>query len=249
MSPETRQTSIQSPIQIERYFKRFSLRQRLEHLVLLLCVGVLLATGLPQKYRSMSWSLSLLSSPERLERLQTIHHIAAVGLTLLGLYLAIRTVVLLFQKKLSGDMLPVVQDLRDAGQMLRYLFFLTENKPKFGKYNFEQKFTYWFLFFSIGLMVVSGFLIWFPIFFTRLLPGGIIPAALHSHSTEAVVTGVFILIWHFYHVHIERLNLSVFSGKLSDTDMRSYHAREYERLVNEANLKGNEVSLDTGEKP
>jgi len=103
----------------------------------------------------------------------------------------------------------------------------------FGKYNFEQKFTYWFLFFGIGIMVVSGFVLWFPAFFTRILPGGIIPAAKLAHSTEAIVAAIFVLIWHFYHVHAERLNLSIFTGRLNEQDMRAFHTSEFERLTGE----------------
>jgi hypothetical protein len=42
---------------------------------------------------------------------------------------------------------------------------------------------------------------------------------------------VFIVIWHVYHVHIERLNLSMFTGRLSEDEMRVFHEKEYERLA------------------
>ncbi len=118
--------------------------------------------------------------------------------------------------------------------MVRYLLFLSEEKPAHGKYNFEQKFTYWFVAFGVGIMIVSGLFMWFPVFFTRFLPGGIIPAALLAHSSEAIAAAVFILIWHTYHVHIERLNLSIFTGRLSEHEMREYHELEYEALTGEA---------------
>ena len=84
--------------------------------------------------------------------------------------------------------------------MIKYLLFLTRKKPVYGKYNFEQKFTYWFLFFGIGILVLSGLVLWFPDGHP-LLPGGIVPAAYLAHSNEAIVAAVFIVIWHFYHVH------------------------------------------------
>ena len=51
--------------QQERFFARFNLGQRWEHALLFLSVTVLLLTGLPQKYRDMSWSQDLLSTPDR----------------------------------------------------------------------------------------------------------------------------------------------------------------------------------------
>jgi hypothetical protein len=41
------------------------------------------------------------------------------------------------------------------------------------------------------------------------------------------------VIWHFFHVHLERLNLSIFTGQLGEKEMRTYHAAEYERLTSE----------------
>jgi formate dehydrogenase subunit gamma len=222
-----------APVRVERTFQRFTLGQRWEHAILLICIIVLLLTGLPQKYRDTGWSQWLLSTPERVYQIQQIHHVTALVLTAEVLYHLGRAFYLIFRRRLPGDMLPTWQDVRDAWQMLRYLFFLTRKKPTFGKYNFEQKFTYWFLFVGIGILVVSGFILWFPEIITRLLPGGVVPAALLAHSNEAVVAAIFIIIWHFYHVHLERLNLSIFTGRLSEDEMRTYHAAEFERLTGE----------------
>ncbi len=248
MSTPTQDQPIPTSIQTVRAFPRFTLTQRWEHTILLLSIFVLLLTGLPQKYRSFSGSLWLLSTPERVEIIRTIHHIAAIVLTLEVFYHLSVIIYQLARRKLSGEMLFTVQDIRDAGQMLLYLFFLSNNKPKFGKFNFEQKITYWFLFFSIGIMVITGFLIWFPLLFTRVLPGGVIPAAIQAHSTEAIVAAIFIVIWHFYHVHIERLNLSIFTGRLNEADERKYHIKEYERLTGEKVDTPKPDPTQTGEK-
>ena len=226
--------SASNGVRTERVFIRFTLGQRWEHFILLLSFTVLLLTGLVQKYRNESWSQQILSTPERLETIRTIHHVAAVMLTLLVLYHVVGAIVQLAQRRLSAAMFPTWRDVRDAGQMIMYLLFLSNRKPAFGKYNFEQKFTYWFLFFGIGIMVVTGFILWFPIQITAVLPGGIVPAAKLAHSTEALVAGIFVVIWHFYHVHFERLNLSIFTGRLNEEDMRKYHPAEYERLTGES---------------
>jgi formate dehydrogenase subunit gamma len=227
----------------ERSFLRFTLGQRWEHAILLLSGLVLLLTGLPQKYRELSLSQDLLSTPDRLNLIRQIHHIAAIILLLEALYHIVRIIVLLVRRKLPGDLLPTWQDVRDAGQMLQYLLFIRKDKPKFGRYNFEQKVTYWFVFFSIAIMGFSGLIIWFPVFFTQFLPGGMVPAAKLAHSTESVVLAIFIIIWHVYHVHIERLNLSMFTGRLSEDEMREFHAKEYDRLTDQAG-----PSDQTGEK-
>ncbi len=227
-----------------RTFQRFQVGQRWEHLMLFLSAAVLMLTGLPQKYRDFSWSQDLLSSPERLEFIRQIHHIAAIILALEAIYHIGRAIYLMARRKLPGDMLPVWQDVVDAGHMIQYLLFIRKDNPKFGRYNFEQKVTYWFIFFGFLLMGISGFIIWFPEFFTQFLPGGAVPAAKLAHSTESIIATIFILIWHFYHVHIERLNLSIFTGRLSEDEMREFHAKEYERL-NRITTK----NAQPGEKP
>jgi formate dehydrogenase subunit gamma len=218
----------------EKTYLRFAPGQRWEHAILLLSGLVLLLTGLPQKYREFSLSQDLLSTPDRINLIRQIHHIAAIILALEVIYHIGRIIFLMIRRKLPGDLLPVWQDVRDAGQMLQYLLFLRKDKPKFGRYNFEQKVTYWFVFFGIAIMGISGFIIWFPVQFTQFLPGGVVPAAKLAHSTESVVMAIFIIIWHFYHVHIERLNLSMFTGRVSEAEMREFHGKEYERVTGQA---------------
>ncbi len=221
----------EAPVRAEHIFQRFLLAQRWEHVILLLSFGILLLTGLPQKYRTASWSQYILSTPDRVKAIQTIHHIAAVFLILLVLYHIGNGIVLLARRKLSGDIFPNLQDGKDAWKMVKFLLFISKERPVYGKYNFEQKVTYWFLFFGIGIMVVTGLILLFPIFVTRFMPGGIIPAALMAHSTEAIVAMIFVVIWHFYHVHFERLNLSIFTGKLNEDEMKKYHDLEYKRIM------------------
>jgi len=221
-------------IRSENVFRRFSLAQRWEHLILLVCFAILFLTGLPQKYRATTWSQDILSTPDRVKTVQTIHHIFAIVLVLEVLYHLGKAFYLMGKRKLSGNIFPTWNDFKDAWKMIKYLLFLSKEKPAYGKYNFEQKVTYWFLFFGIGIMVVTGLILLFPIFVTRFLPGGVVPAALLAHGTEAIIAMLFVVIWHFYHVHLERLNLSIFTGKLNEEEMQKHHALEYKRLMAQA---------------
>lgn len=236
--PNATSQSASEVVQTERVFKRFTPGQQWEHLILILSVTVLLLTGLPQKYY-LSWGYRVLTTPENLNLVRQIHHIAALVLTLEVLYHLGRAIYLLARRKLSADMFPSMQDVRDAWEILKYLLFMTDKQPAFGKYNFEQKITYWFLFFGIGIMVITGFILWFPLIITRVLPGAVIPAAKLAHSDEAIAAAVFVVIWHVYHVHIERLNLSIFTGWLNEREMRQYHLREYERLTGKMSSPSN----------
>ncbi len=236
---------LQDEVKTERLFKRFTLAQRWEHGLLILSFTVLLLTGLPQKYFS-SWGHFILTTPESVLLVRQIHHIGAIVLTLEVLYHLAHNILLLARRQLPSAIFPTWQDVSDAWQMIKYLLFISKEKPAFGKYNFEEKFTYWFLFVGIGIMVISGFILWFPLLWTRIFPGGIIPAAQLAHSSEAIAAAVFVVIWHFYHVHIQRLNLSIFTGRLNERDMREFHQNEYQRLINE--LGGQANPPDDGEQ-
>ena len=225
-----------SSIRVERTFLRFSNAQRWEHLITIIAIALLLFTGLPQKFQDSNWSQWLISTPEKLELLQQIHHLFALLLTAEVLYHLGRGIYWIATRRLQGDIFPTWRDVQDAFHMIKYLLFLTKAKPKFGKYNFEQKITYWFVFFSVAIMVISGIILWFPIQITKVFPGGVIPAAFLAHSNEAIAFGIFIVIWHFYHVHFQRLNLSMFTGSLSEKEMCEHHVEEYERLIEQDDL-------------
>jgi formate dehydrogenase subunit gamma len=230
MSPAKKSSPRTPHIRTLRTFRRFTLLQRLEHILLILTVLILLLTGLPQKYRSTEWSQQILSTPEKVTTLQQIHHITAIFLGVEVAYHLLHAFYLMFRRRLSADMFPSLQDIRDAWRTLLHLLFIKKEKPSFGKYNFEQKVTYWFVFFGIGILGISGLILRYPEVVTRFLPGGVIPAAKLAHSNEALVLVIFILIWHFYHVHIERFNLSIFSGWLNAEEMREYHILEYRNM-------------------
>lgn len=240
-----------SPRPARRYFPRFTLTQRWEHHLLTLSFIVLLATGLPRKYYTL-WGYHILTSPESLAFVRTVHLIAAVALILLALYHVGSGLVQMARGRLSAQIFPTWRDIGDFWQMIKYLLFATDRKPAYGKYSFEQKYTYWFLFFSILIMIITGLVLWFPILWTYVFPGGIVPAARLAHSTEAIVATVFLIVWHFFHVHAERLNLSIFTGHLSEEEMREYHALEYERVTGQpASPAGNAGTAETpaqGEK-
>jgi formate dehydrogenase gamma subunit len=237
-------TNTPGVVRVERSFPRFTVGQRWEHWLLFLSVTALLLTGLPQKYRTAALSLQVLSTPTRFDLVRQIHHISAIVLLLVVVYHLLRNLYLLLRKQLPSSIFPNLQDFRNFWQMIKYLLFLSQDKPLYGKFNFEQKFTYWFLFLTIGVMGITGLITWFPVQATRLLPGAVIPASRLAHSTEAIVIAIFVLIWHLYHVLIERLNLSMFTGRLSEDEMLKHHTLEYESLLEENNSSPQEEEAE-----
>ncbi len=83
-------------------------------------------------------------------------------------------------------------------------------------------------------MVLSGFILWFPVTAARFLPGQGIALAASLHSQHALVLFVLVAVWHVYDSvfspDVFPLNTSIFTGSMSRKRMRALHPRELQRL-------------------
>jgi hypothetical protein len=111
-----------------------------------------------------------------------------------------------------------------------YYLGLRKRKAYYGRYSYAEKAEYLALIWGTVVMGLTGFMMWNPITTLRILPGEAIPAAKAAHGAEAVLAVLAILIWHFYHVHIKHLNLSMFTGRMSQTEMEHEHPAELAQI-------------------
>jgi hypothetical protein len=82
---------------------------------------------------------------------------------------------------------------------------------------------------------------WFPQFFTTFLPGWSINIALIVHSDEALLAAGFIFTVHFFNTHfrLEKFPMdhTIFSGRISKTEMMHERKLWYDRLVASGKLE------------
>lgn len=215
---------------------RFSLSQRVEHILLMVSFGMLCLTGLPQKFVEAGWARAILQVLGGMDTARMLHHIFAVMLAFQFLYHVV--VVLyeqLFVRPRPRSMLPGARDVRDALQTVSFLVGLRPGKPRFGRYDFRQKIEYWAMIWGLVIMGLTGFLLLFPVESAIYLPGILIPAAKVAHGYEAILAFLAIITWHFYNAHLASgvfpLDTSIFTGKVSYARMMEEHPLEYERLV------------------
>jgi cytochrome b subunit of formate dehydrogenase len=107
---------------------------------------------------------------------------------------------------------------------------LRDEHPRMGRFNFEEKLEYWAVIWGMGIMILTGFMLWNPIATTRFLPGEAIPAAKTAHGNEAVLAVLAIIIWHMYNVLVAHRNLSMFSGRINREIMEEKHEQELEAI-------------------
>lgn len=209
-----------------RTYERFPLARRIEHIVMLLSFTTLGLTGLPQKFPTADISVSFVNLIGGIENLRSIHHFAAVVMMLGTAWHILVFGYLAYVRRTRMTMLPTLQDAKDGLQALLYNLGFAKNPPQMGRYTFEEKMEYWAFVWGAIVMGLTGFMMWNPITTIKFLPGEVIPAAKAAHGGEAVLAVLAIIIWHFYGVHIKKLNKSMFTGRMNEEDMLHEHPLE-----------------------
>ncbi len=209
-----------------RNYVRFTLAQRVEHLVMLLSFTTLGLTGLPQKFATSPVSQSIVNFLGGIETLRTIHHVAATVMMLGTIYHIIVVGYKIFVLRTRLTMLPSFQDVKDALQALLYNIGLRRSRPQMGRYTFEEKAEYWAFVWGAVVMGFTGFLMWNPVTATKYLPGDFVPAAKAAHGGEALLAVLAIIVWHMYGVHLKHFNKAMWTGRLTEEEMLREHPLE-----------------------
>ncbi|MGB7292286.1 MAG: cytochrome b/b6 domain-containing protein [Thermodesulfobacteriota bacterium] len=216
-------------------FVRFSPLQRVEHLLVMIFFIILVITGLPQEFFEASWSAWIITRLGGIDMTRFIHRMFGILFAALVVWHLGRVTLLVLLRRVSPSIIPTSKDFNDAVGMLKYYMGLSEEHPKFGRYDFRQKFEYWGLVLGGIFMIVSGFVLYFPIFFTKFLPGVLIPVAETVHGYEALLAFLVIIIWHMYGAHFNPdvfpFDPSIFTGKISRERMEKDHPLEYAELI------------------
>jgi cytochrome b subunit of formate dehydrogenase len=220
--------AMQADLQIPR---RFTVPQRIEHLVLLISFTVLGLTGLVQKYGLNALSERLISVLGGIQTTRVIHRAAAIVFALLTVYHAIVLAYKFFVRRVQMTMMPVPKDVVDALHSILHGLCLRKAPPQMPRYNFAEKLEYWALIWGGLIMLLTGFMLWNPLITTLFLPGQFIPAAKAAHGGEAVLAVLAIIVWHFYNVHIRMFNKSMFTGKMTGHQMEEEHGLEWNDLA------------------
>jgi len=181
---------------------------------------VLALTGLPQKFDSLGLSQWLMDSVGGIETLRLIHHTAGGVLIFTGLYhfASVVVAVLVLKVMTPLQMIPDPKDFRDAVQMARYFLGLRQQRVTFGRPSYFQKFGYWVIVWSLGMMGASGLITLFPVRAARLVSGEAVLAALRVHSDSAILVVAWVLVVHLVYSRLAPAlfpyRAAILSGKI-----------------------------------
>jgi cytochrome b subunit of formate dehydrogenase len=216
------------------YVVRFSVWSRFQHAAIIVLFTALLVTGLPQKWPSADASHWIIDHIGGIFAARWLHRAAGVVFSLLVVAHLTVAIAGVLTRRMKPSMLLGKRDFRDAIDNLRYYAGYADAPPRFGRYDYRQKFEYWGLIFGSMIMVATGFILLYPIVVSRLLPAELIPAAKVMHSYEALFAFLIVLIWHMAGAHLAPeafpMDTSIFTGKIRKDKLRHEHALEYEDL-------------------
>ncbi|MDX1630583.1 MAG: cytochrome b/b6 domain-containing protein [Thermoanaerobaculia bacterium] len=215
--------------------RRFSRWAIVQHGLVIVLFAVLLVTGLPQKWPYLDVSQRTIELMGGIFVTRWLHRVAGIVFALFTLAHLAVAVYGITTRRTQPSMLLTKKDFRDTIQNLQYYFGRRPEPPAFGRYDYRQKFEYWGLVFGGAIMVLTGFILYYPILFSRLLPAELIPAAKVMHSNEALLALLIILVWHMYGAHFNPdvfpFDPSIFTGKISLERLEHEHPLEYEELM------------------
>jgi cytochrome b subunit of formate dehydrogenase/mono/diheme cytochrome c family protein len=211
-------------------YVRFDLVQRIQHITFLISFSVLGFTGLPQKFPLSPISMGFFKIFGGIETVRLIHHTSAIVMMIVSVFHVLEVLYRVLVLRTPISMIPWINDLLHVYEDVLYYLGLRKHKAYYGRYSYAEKAEYLALIWGTLVMGLTGFMMWNPLSTLRILPGEAIPAAKAAHGGEAVLAVLAIIIWHFYHVHIKHLNLSMFTGKLSQEEMEHEHPAELAQI-------------------
>jgi len=231
-----------------REFVRFARKYRIFHACMIGSFLTLAVTGLSLKFSYTAWAVKLSHILGGFETAGFIHRFAAV--VMFGTFIA-HIVGLVRDKRRSqtswrsmllgpNTMLPTKRDAQEFVGTMKWFIGLGP-RPEYGRWTYWEKFDYFAVFWGIVVIGSTGLTLWFPVFFTRFLPGSFINVATIIHSDEALLATGFIFTVHFFNTHLRPekfpMDTTIFTGHMPLAELKRDKPREYAALVASGQLE------------
>jgi cytochrome b subunit of formate dehydrogenase len=229
-------------------FLRFTRLNRVLHILMIVSFMSLALTGMTLKFSYTSWAGILSRFMGGYESAGFIHRFSAT--IMVGLFIAhVTDLVRRRRREYPGwkamllgpdSMLFNRKDLHDFVGNLKW-FLGRGPRPQYGRWTYWEKFDYFAVFWGIFVIGSTGFMLWFPEFFTRFMPGSMLNVATIIHSDEALLATGFIFTVHFFNTHLRPekfpMDIVVFTGRMPLEEFKRDKPLEYESLVRSGQLE------------
>jgi len=232
----------------QKEVRRFTVVQRNLHILVIISFLSLAVTGMTLKFSYLPWARAISHFLGGFESTGLIHRFAAI----VTFFYFTRHLIDIAQRKrksgqswreyLTGEnsMVPKLRDLKELGQTFKW-FIGAGPRPHYGRWTYWEKFDYFAVFWGVAMIGFTGLTLWFPEFFTKLLPGSFINIASIIHSDEALLATGFIFTVHFFNTHFRPdkfpMDPAIFKRSVPVEELKADRPREYEALVESGELE------------
>jgi cytochrome b subunit of formate dehydrogenase len=229
-----------------RYYVRFARIDRIMHAFLMITFIGCALTGVPLIVADHDWARGLARLFGGIRNAGVVHRVCATIMIAVFVIHVLRVLLTALRRRnwlelvwSPTSMVPNLKDGRDIVAHFKW-FLGSGERPRFDRYTYWEKFDYWAVFWGMFIIGGSGLLLWFPFFFSKFLPGWVFNIATLVHGEEALLAVGFIFTIHFFNGHIrpEKFPMDpvIFTGRISDEEMREERGEEYDRLVGQGRL-------------
>ena len=230
------------------YIRRFRRFHRNMHLLVVSSFLGLALTGMILKFSYAAWARTIARLLGGFEAAGLIHRFCAcLTFTYFGLHLW----DLWKQKRASGKNWrgfitgeeSMLFNRRDFDELIgSFKWFLGRGpRPEYGRWTYWEKFDYFAVFWGVAVIGGTGLLLWFPEFFTRLVPGWAVNIATTIHSDEALLAVSFIFVVHFFNTHFRPekfpIDTVIFTEGMPLEEFQRDRPREYQQLLESGQLE------------
>lgn len=220
-------------------YQRFNVHQQLQHVLIIISFVGLGLSGLPIRWHASSYAQFMVKIFGNMDNILTFHLVNGGIMLATSAYHLIYLFLYAIKHRTFGYTkawltYPQMADVKTVPQYIKFILGLTDERPKFERYSFKEKFDYIAVFWGMFIIGGSGVFMWFPDLGASLFPRWIIDMWRLGHSDEAILAVTFIAVVHFYNVHFSPdffpYNSSWWTGKMSREVMLHEHPAELERI-------------------
>lgn len=226
----------------EKQVLRFTRLNRGLHFFMILSFLNLALSGMTLKFSYTGWARFLSSLYGGFESAGYLHRFSA--LVMVTVFIIHIVDLIKNKRKEAGSFKALIigprsmmfnkKDLNDFIGSIKW-FLGKGERPEYGRWTYWEKFDYFAVFWGMIVIGSTGFILWFPEFFTLFIPGFMINVATIIHSDEALLATGFIFTVHFFNTHLRPekfpMDVCIFTGRVSLEEFKLDRPKEYEEIV------------------
>ena len=226
----------------EKQVLRFTRLNRGLHFFMILSFLNLALSGMTLKFSYTAWARFLSSLYGGFESAGYLHRFSA--LVMVTVFIIHIVDLIKNKRKEAGSLKALIigprsmmfnkKDLNDFIGSMKW-FLGKGERPEYGRWTYWEKFDYFAVFWGMIVIGSTGFVLWFPEFFTLFIPGFMINVATIIHSDEALLATGFIFTIHFFNTHLRPekfpMDVSIFTGRVPLEEFKLDRPKEYEEIM------------------